>query len=294
MRNFAQIARIWVYLPVVEAVFQHKSFALAADHLAVNRTTVERRLRALEGEVGGSVFEKSPDGYTPTPLGREILRAYEAAREAFEFLEPDQYEETRGGPLRLTFPPHAAAILSPALLALASPEYDYALDLVSSYEIANLQAREADIAVRVTRTEPDAPLCGHRIAWLSGALYRPRDEIAVRAFILRPWETARPDYAPDWTRELPTLLPYDVDSQRELIAQGGIGRLPRFFAAGDERLRQEGDALVSEDWQLWVVTHRSFERSPRIRTAMNVLRDYLGAAVGIAQDPDPRNRTPGA
>lgn len=59
MRINAHTMEIWAHLPVAQALFETGSMALAADHLRVNRTTVDRRLRALEEALGGAVFERN-------------------------------------------------------------------------------------------------------------------------------------------------------------------------------------------------------------------------------------------
>lgn len=288
MRINAHILDAWAHLPVAQALFETGSMALAADHLRVNRTTVDRRLRALEEALGGSVFERDGSRFVPTPLGRDLLRGFEAARDALGFLENDQSETGVGGPLRLTFPPHCAGLLAPALIRLARPDLGYSVEMSPSYAISNLQLREADIAVRILRNTPEEPLTGRRIRWLSGGLYQARSITPPDVFVLRPWEEDRPDYAPASAQHLPLLKATDIDTLRELIAAGGMGRLPHFFARPDTRLRCVSE-LPSENWQIWVLTHRNFARSPRIRRAMDVIGDAILAAPEIAHDPDPRN-----
>lgn len=153
------------------------------------------------------------------------------------FLEANSSDKNSGGPLRLTFPPHCARLLAPALVRLAQPDLGYDIDMSSSYAIRNLQHREADIAIRLLRAAPEEPLTGTRIRWLSGGLYQTRSAARPDVFVLRPWEDARPDYAPASAHGLPLIKAADIDTMRELIAAGGIGRLPHFFARPDTRLR---------------------------------------------------------
>ena len=291
MRKIALTTEIWPYLPVAQALFETGSVSLAADHLHVNRTTIDRRLKSLEASLGGSVFERHDGRFTPTPMGREVLRAFEAARAAFAFLDSADARAGTGGPLRLTFPPHCASLLAPAFLRLAQPVLGYDIDLSPSYAMSNLQNREADIAIRLLRSTPEPPLTGMRLSWLSGGLYRSRAVPDPAALVLRPWETALPDYASDIAGSLPLVRATDIQTMLELIASGGIGRLPHFFASQDTRLERVKD-LPSEDWQIWILTHLNFARSPRIQHAMEVISETLLSAPAIADDPDPRNHAP--
>ncbi|XJN90472.1 LysR family transcriptional regulator [Micrococcus luteus] len=50
----------------------------AAEELQVNRTTVTRRLKALEAALGGRVVVRGPAGMEVTPLGEEALAAARA------------------------------------------------------------------------------------------------------------------------------------------------------------------------------------------------------------------------
>ena len=44
----------------------------------MNHTTVARRLSALEGELAARLFDCTPDGYVPTPMGETIAPLAEA------------------------------------------------------------------------------------------------------------------------------------------------------------------------------------------------------------------------
>jgi len=66
----------WSDLRFVLAVARAGSALRAAQTLAVNQTTVMRRIDQLEAAIGATLFERKQSGYHLTPLGeRERLCA---------------------------------------------------------------------------------------------------------------------------------------------------------------------------------------------------------------------------
>src|SRR5262245_8547799 len=63
----------WDDLRYFLAVFRAGNLAKAAADLRIADTTVGRRLVALEEKSGVKLFDRTPDGYVPTPAGRAIV-----------------------------------------------------------------------------------------------------------------------------------------------------------------------------------------------------------------------------
>jgi DNA-binding transcriptional LysR family regulator len=76
----------WNDLRYFLAVAREGSTIAAADGLKVNQSTVQRRLAALEEQLGRKLVERSPAGYRLTETGLKLrphAEAVEAAVEAF-------------------------------------------------------------------------------------------------------------------------------------------------------------------------------------------------------------------
>ena len=287
MSKFAQSDEIWRYLPVIASILDNGSVQRAADHLRVNRTTVERQLNIAEQKLGSALVIREKGRISPTPLGREILRVYEAARHALDLASGhDTDMSVMGGPLRISAPPHLMKALGPGLLKLAAPPAHFRIDLTAHYDLADLQARQADLAVRVIRQTPEHPLAGDRVCHLNGAMY----ESAANPggpFVGRPNETEIGAYAKEHTNDRDFIQVSNIDAQIELIAAGAIGRLPCFIGETDDRVRRVSEILPPENWQVWIVTHESFANSPRIEFAIRTLKSSLLSHPGLAS---PLNR----
>ena len=73
----------WDDLKVLLALSREGSTRKAAATLDVSNTTVMRRLESLEEQVGGRLFDRTPDGFRATSLADQLLPA---AREVEEML----------------------------------------------------------------------------------------------------------------------------------------------------------------------------------------------------------------
>ena len=90
------------------AVSQFRSLRQAAEKLNVRQSTLSRRMRDLEQEVGATLFERTNGGTRLTPAGQEFL---EAARRIIEETELMVYRlktRSRGESGRLTIGVHAS------------------------------------------------------------------------------------------------------------------------------------------------------------------------------------------
>jgi DNA-binding transcriptional LysR family regulator len=178
-------------------------------------------------------------------------------------------------------------LLLPAL-AQFMPEYPaLTLELSTSNDFANLSRRDADIALRLTRTPPEH-LVGRR---LGNVAYQvcARPEFAQQhmghELADLPW-IAPDDFLPDhptvvWRREhLPGVRPsYRCNSMlsvTELVRAGlGVAALPDFLMG--EGLQPLGPALAGHDTALWLLTR------PDCRALRSVvtLFDELGRHVRL-------------
>ena len=81
----------WDDLKVLLALSRAGSTRKAAATLGVSNTTVMRRLESLEEQVGGRLFDRTPDGFRVTPLADQLLPT---ASEVEEILTEAQRQVT--------------------------------------------------------------------------------------------------------------------------------------------------------------------------------------------------------
>ena len=278
MSKIAHMDDLWAEMPLFLALARNGALQKAADKLDVNRTTVARRLAVLEQKLGTKLFSSSNGVYELTSMGRDLMTVAEAAEaalyqsEALLFSEPP----TPKGPLKITVPPHLMQIAAPLFPKLASKFPDLQIDLVATYQLEAVEARDADLALRILRKPPQFPLYGRKLLSLRGAVFRAKGKSFDECVeLVRHGEVVVPAPLKNWPANLPKITIDDIWAKQELIAAGGFGRLPLFMGDADPRLERASDIMPDAGWRLWLVTQDAFRKSPRLRLIIDELSNFF-------------------
>lgn len=91
-------------LEMLEALDRLGTLTAAAEHLYVSQPALSQRLRGLEDQVGGSLFDRRGRGLVATPLGRRMQLAARRALHELRTAEQDVRELLEGShrPVRLS------------------------------------------------------------------------------------------------------------------------------------------------------------------------------------------------
>lgn len=278
MGKNAHTGQLWAQMPVLLALSRRGTLDGAAEHLCVNRTTISRRLKMLEQSFGARLFDSADGAYQLTAVGRELLAAAEAAELHLMTIEgtaPND-KELLTGPLRLAVAPHLMLIAAPAMLALAGQMPKVRFEINASYDLHEVEAREADIALRVLRSAPAYPLIGRKLKVLRGSIYKKkglREKNVIE--ITRDGEAEIPKKSKFWPADTQTIEINDICGKMELIAAGGVGRLPLFMGDNDNRLERASPVLPDAGWKLWLISHQAFKSSRRIKAVSDELARFF-------------------
>jgi DNA-binding transcriptional LysR family regulator len=177
----------WDDLRVLLAVLREGSFSGAAVVLAVEQSTVSRRIAALEAALGAVLFDRTPSGPRPTELAlrlRPAAERMEAELSSLIDLSASMTEQIEGRVRLAVTSSFAVQIVIPFVLPALRTQYPALhVDLIVDERAADLIQREADLALRFFRpTEGD--LLAKRIAQLPTAALAHRGYAEGRA--LRP------------------------------------------------------------------------------------------------------------
>jgi DNA-binding transcriptional LysR family regulator len=267
----------WDEFRLVKAIADARSLVGAAEKLAINHSTVFRRLGALEEVMGARLFERSRNGYTPTATGEEMIAL--ATRMEQEIVDFERAVAGRSakpaGELRLTTnDAFLNWLLGPMLASFRVKFPQIRLDVVVGHEHLNLSRRDADVALRAT-LEPPETLVGRKIAHIAWAAYGPKawkgpdNERQWVGFGEGPGVAGARRWFED--NVAPDAIVCRVDSvagvARAVEAGIGSGLLPCFIGdrlAGVARL---GDKLPFGD-DMWLLTHPDLRHSARVRAFM--------------------------
>lgn len=261
------------------------SLSEAARHLGVDHTTVARRVAALEGALKLRLVDRLPRAYALTEDGRRIAALGEKLEDdAFAVLRAAHAADpAASGVVRVSAPPvFASALLAPRLAALRQTHPGIVLELVGESRSADLDRREADIALRLSPPEGDG-LVARKLGELSYGLYGAPVYVAERsparwAFVAYDDSL---DHVPQqrWLRAVAGDRPVvfranDVASLAAAARVGlGLAVLPDFLGQGDERLVAVAPApdVAPPRRTLWLVVHDDLRRAGRIRAVMDFL-----------------------
>jgi DNA-binding transcriptional LysR family regulator len=170
----------WDDLRFFLAVARHGSTLAASRALAVNQSTVQRRLVELERQIGRKLVRRHRSGYQLTELGETLRPAAESVEAAvIDFERKIEASETGlTGTIRLTCPePLVSRIAASPLLGLFNERYPgLRVEFVMSERYLDLAKGEADIALR-SGDPGDPNLVGRKISDSVWAVYGSRSYV---------------------------------------------------------------------------------------------------------------------
>jgi DNA-binding transcriptional LysR family regulator len=140
-------------LRVLKAVDEHGSFSAAAEALSYTQPAVSQQIAALERRAGTTLVDRGSRGVRLTDAGRALVAHADAvlARLAAAEAELDAIAGVRGGRVRLSAFPTAAASLLPSAVALFGERYpDVELTFVErepEEAVAMLRSVELEVAI---------------------------------------------------------------------------------------------------------------------------------------------------
>ena len=231
------------------------TLAAAARRLAVEHTTVSRRIQALEKQMGAALFAREAGGHRLTEAGRQLLPVVEAMESAVmgaERAAPASHEGPSGLVRVGATEGFGTLILAPHLAQLTRKHPHLSIDLLALPRMLHLSRREADIVISLERPTRGSVIVT-KLADYTLHLYGQREYLARR-----PLVAAREDlrhhafvsYVDDllFTKELQFLDQLDpperfalrstsVTAQYEAVRAGaGLAVLPAFLADRDPLL----------------------------------------------------------
>lgn len=284
----------WDDLRIFLAVARSRSLAIAARSLAIDPTTISRRLARLSGSIGSALFETIGGSRQLTERGLQLYGHAEAIEnEALSAVgEPGGGAGGIFGQVRLSVAEGLATwVLAPHMAAFQISHPNVQLDLVTSSGLLNPSKREADMSVMLARPR-SGKLVAQRLTNYTLGLYATRDYFGRNGMPEHRAELIHhvlvgyvPDfvYAPelDYLSEVGAGLEARIRStsinvQHRIIAEGsGIGVLPKFMAAPDRRLIPVLPDHIVLERSFWLVTHGDLRRLARIEAVAGWLKQCV-------------------
>jgi len=180
----------WGLIRSFLAALDQGSLLGAARVLRISQPTVGRHIAELESQLGVVLFERTGRGLLPSATAlqlAEAARGMEAG--ALQLARTLSGAQTQtSGSVRITASVPVAVHLMPPLLArLRQALPDIQIELVSSNQVSNLLRREADIAVRMVRSDQSS-LVARKIGVVGLGAYAHKRYLARHGALRQPTE----------------------------------------------------------------------------------------------------------
>ncbi|MGB0967086.1 MAG: LysR family transcriptional regulator [Halocynthiibacter sp.] len=279
----------WDNIRFFLAVAREGSFSAAARKLNVNHSTVARRIQNIEEQYGVKLFNQTTGGYEITEAGASIFNhalTLECTNQKISRTLVGQ-DSRLEGTINLTMPDDLFEHFLAPHLARFSQDYPaITINLMLSNDIRDLEIREADLALRITRRPPEN-LAGRKIVSLREAIYAPADFDPDKPVNIIGWneDHHRPDWAQQYFPECQIAMRADHLAGKFAALKTGIGLtslpcyLPDFLQ--DKRVVKLPLDLPDTGWALWVLYHADLQKNARMIRCRSMLIDAIRQHRGL-------------
>lgn len=285
----------------------------AAHRLGVRHSTVTRRIRGLENDLGLTLFEKSrASGFALTEEGLKFFAYAEQVESALLAAQEALSGSAQGlsGHLRIgSTEGFGSTILTPLMVDFQRRHPGMTLDILPVPRDISLSKREADIAIALERPQRGPYLCT-KLADYTLRLYGTRQYLDQHPAIRRPQNLARHLFIgyvdellfSDRLRYLDELVPTAnvVFRSTSILAQyqatlagHALAVLPCFLAAHDTGLIPVLPADIVVNRSFWMYCHEDLRKTRRVTALWEYLKQALQLNAGLLQGDSRILRTPG-
>lgn len=270
----------WDDLRVLLVVSREGTLVKAAKVLETTHTTVSRRLKALEAQVGSRVVDKRPDGASLTPAGEELVAAA-AAMEAAAFAAEKRVlgrDAALSGVLRVATLDGIASGFARVFAEFTRRHPEVQLEISVNNDPVSLTRREADVAIRATDHPPEH-LVGRKLGRFEYAIYVARSlvqdtggdpELTAYPWI-KPMARLGARRTEAWLAEhVPGVrIAGEFETTLSILAgvEAGMGAcmLPCWMADPNPELVRLTGVLPGMGIDIWVLTHPDLRHTARVK-----------------------------
>jgi DNA-binding transcriptional LysR family regulator len=272
-------------------IARKRTHVAAAAALGVNHTTVARRIRALEREVGDRLFVASIAGWELTPAGRKLVTAAERVEAAMK-LVPDvgglSADHGIQGRVRINATEvFGLLVVVPALSQVSRSHPRITFELVSVTRPMHTYGPNSDLDIGVTRPK-SARVVTRRLADYELGLFASRSYLAEHELpsSLADLALHKPIYYVESMLQIADLDLVErlfakdatvngatsVLAQLDMTRRGlGIGILPKYLARQEQELVSVLPTLARAVLTYWMTARSENLRRPEVRAVADAI-----------------------
>lgn len=283
----------WDDIRLFLAVARRKKLSAAARDVKMDITTISRRVKRLEDNLGQTLFERLRSGHSLTINGEALFVLAEQIETYFDNIQRSKLSSTNAprGTIRISVAEgFGAELLAPVLNNFCVAYPDIEIDLVSGSGFLSLSKREADVAVGLSKSKSKSirsellrnyrlHLYGHPLYLKENASIETLKDLSNHTLI---------DYVDDliYSEKLryfeqflknhrPTIRSTSILAQKKLVEScAGLAILPDFLAS--DALLKVLPGNISIERQFWFSCHQSVAPLEKIKAFKTYLFSQLG------------------
>lgn len=283
----------------------------AALRLGVQHSTVARRIRALEQELGVVLFEKSRvNGFTLTDDGTRFFTYAEQIESTLLAAQENLsgQSQTLSGHLRVgSTEGFGNYVLTPLMMDFQQRYPALTLDIMPVPRFISLSKREADIAIALERPQRGPYLCT-KLADYTLKLYGTRDYLTRHPVIRQKQDLTQHTFIgyveellfSDRLRYLEDIVATSrvIFRSTSVIAQyhaalrgQSLTILPCFMAEQDPRLHAVLDQDIRITRSFWMYCHEDLRQTRRVMALWDYLKEAITLNRGLLEGTSNRLNT---
>ena len=273
----------WDDLRFFLALSREGSVSGAGRVLGVKHTTVARRIAGLEERLQTRLFDRLSDGYAMTQAAENLFEHALAMETLAQAVDREVFAQDAelAGPLKLTASHDSAErLIIPKLRTFSEAYPQIELQLLTTTDLVDLAAREADIALRMT-AKPADYLVGRKVMPLQHGVYgtaRTLRELTdpVDVILFRD-EADRPQWISENFSKARVVLRVDDVSSMVAATRNhlGLSRMPCYVGDSEAGLLRLDIALTPSDWGVWILSHVDLRTTARVRVCREFLLEII-------------------
>lgn len=276
------------------ALAEKHTLIAAAAELEVSHTTVLRRIKAFEAQLGAQLFTHSPDGYKLTDKGHELHKQANLLKTSVDSITRSVVgaDNEISGKITLTTPDTIGYQLMPDILARLTAQYPaLRIELLIQNHITDITRLEAEVAIR-TGFNPPPDLIGKKLGKLKFCLcasdeylkHKPvdhlPDNLQQHRFITLSGKFDKAVFNHWLLNQIPTerseIVADGLMSALQLCRKGcGITVLPEYLASRDPCLVTINSTEPAPANDVWLLSHKDLRNSAKIKALKQFLAQEL-------------------
>jgi len=282
----------WTEIRTAAHVARLGTVSAAAEALGVHRATVNRHVDMLESILGGKLFQRHARGFTPTDLGRDLLRIAESAGEQFEELHRRaQQQSSLQGEFIVTSVATFGDTLLPILRSFGEKHPDLTIRFLPGESLFRLEYGEAHIAFRAGEKPQNPDNIVREFKKIEVGLYAHQSYVEKYGLPQGPYDYGHhrfvasdtPSPRAKFLRWIEDNVPKEAIRFRSnsipalaaaVLCGTGIGFLYHGLTNDREDLVRVMPPLPDWTSSIWMVTHVDVHRSTKVQAFLKEIREF--------------------